>query len=168
MVHPRRRLRVAVIGCGPPDQEPLTHMGARWTIHELVSEKVCESAKRQGVAVEPSLYWPAGRENDYPEQGTYDALVIPGSKLNIDDEGLEQNPWMHGLCDFIREVDPQVPVLGICFGHQAIAVAHGGKVEKIPSPMNVELGFSPVRMTEDGRSDALFRSLPCEFDGLFP
>jgi GMP synthase-like glutamine amidotransferase len=162
-----KRLRVAVIGCGPPDQEPLTYLGSGRTIRGLVEGKLLALAGEKGLLIEPSIYWPAGNSGDYPEAGTYDAVIIPGSKLNIDEEGLEQNPWMHGLCDFIRGLEPEVPVLGICFGHQAIAVAHGGRVERIPSPAKAEVGFSPVHLTEDGADDALFRSLPRDFEGLF-
>jgi GMP synthase (glutamine-hydrolysing) len=162
-----KTLRVAVIGCGPPDQEPITYLGSGWTIRGLVGQKVRAVAARKGMAIEPSMHWPAGNDDDYPESGAYDAVIIPGSKLNIDDEGLEQNPWMHGLCDFIRGLEPEVPVLGICFGHQAIAVANGGKVERIPEPMNVEVGFSPVFVTDEGQNDTLFRALPRNFDGLF-
>ena len=38
-----------------------------------------------------------------------------------------------GVCvDLVREVGQQLPVFGVCLGHQAIAVAHGGTVERAP------------------------------------
>ena len=38
-----------------------------------------------------------------------------------------------GVCvDLVREVGEQVPVFGVCLGHQAIAVAYGGTVERAP------------------------------------
>lgn len=38
-------------------------------------------------------------------------------------------PWIHKLGGFIREIDaiPNIKVIGICFGHQIIAQALGGK-----------------------------------------
>jgi GMP synthase (glutamine-hydrolysing) len=132
-----------------------------------VGKKIQSLAAEMGCAVESQLYWPACRSWDYPTPGTYDAVIIPGSRLNMDDVGLKQNPWMHGLMHFIRSIDRDIPVLGICFGHQAMARAHGGTVERIPAPMNVEIGFSPISMTQDARSDMLFDGMPDRFDALF-
>ncbi|MEM9343662.1 MAG: type 1 glutamine amidotransferase [Pseudomonadota bacterium] len=43
----------------------------------------------------------------------------------------EDHPWIPPLEDFIREAHAQrVPMVGICFGHQIIAQALGGTVEK--------------------------------------
>ncbi|GAB3481891.1 type 1 glutamine amidotransferase [Marinomonas epiphytica] len=56
-----------------------------------------------------------------------DAWLITGSPSNVD----ERTPWMNKLSDFIREVDADKRALvGICFGHQIIADALGGEVEK--------------------------------------
>jgi para-aminobenzoate synthetase component 2 len=38
-----------------------------------------------------------------------------------------------GVCvDLVREVGVQLPVFGVCLGHQAIAVAFGGTVDRAP------------------------------------
>jgi para-aminobenzoate synthetase component 2 len=42
-------------------------------------------------------------------------------------------PEKAGVCvDLVREVAGEVPVLGVCLGHQAIAVAYGAIVERAP------------------------------------
>jgi para-aminobenzoate synthetase component II len=42
-------------------------------------------------------------------------------------------PEKAGVCaDLVREVEGEVPVLGVCLGHQAIAAAHGAVVERAP------------------------------------
>lgn len=43
----------------------------------------------------------------------------------------ECDAWVLRLCDLIQDIDQmQRPLVGICFGHQVIAQALGGRVEK--------------------------------------
>ncbi|CAM3370902.1 type 1 glutamine amidotransferase [Thalassospira profundimaris] len=56
-----------------------------------------------------------------------DGWVIMGSKHGV----YENLPWMIRLQDFLRDaVSAGQPVFGICFGHQILATALGGKVIK--------------------------------------
>jgi GMP synthase-like glutamine amidotransferase len=62
-----------------------------------------------------------------PDAAGLDAALYTGSPAGV----YEQTPWMAPLMDFIRDLaSKQVPQIGICFGHQAIAYALGGEVEK--------------------------------------
>lgn len=62
-----------------------------------------------------------------PDPASLDAILITGSPAGVYDE----TPWMAPLMDFIRwAADAQVPQVGICFGHQAIAHALGAQVAK--------------------------------------
>ena len=55
------------------------------------------------------------------------AWLITGSKHGA----YEDHNWIPPLEDLIREIDQlKLPLVGICFGHQIIAQALGGKVEK--------------------------------------
>lgn len=46
-------------------------------------------------------------------------------------------PNESGVCmDVIRELGPQLPILGVCLGHQAIAAALGGLVVRSPQPVH--------------------------------
>ncbi len=58
----------------------------------------------------------------------FDGYVITGSPASVNDDSL---PWVGPLLDFIRAVDTaRQPLIGLCFGHQAVARALGGQVAR--------------------------------------
>lgn len=63
-----------------------------------------------------------------------DGWLITGSKHGV----YEDHPWIPPLEQFIRDVyDDGRPLIGVCFGHQIIAQALGGKVEKFSGGWSV-------------------------------
>ncbi len=67
-------------------------------------------------------------EGDFPASiEDCEGWLITGSRHGA----YEDHPWIPPLEDFIRHVYwAHVPLVGICFGHQIIAQAMGGKVER--------------------------------------
>ena len=63
---------------------------------------------------------------EWPEPEAFDAAVITGSAAGV----YEDAPWIAGLLDWIRAARGRTRLIGICFGHQAMAQALGGRVEK--------------------------------------
>jgi GMP synthase-like glutamine amidotransferase len=62
-----------------------------------------------------------------PDVHAADGWLITGSRFGA----YEDHPWIPPLEEFIRaSYAAHVPMVGICFGHQIIAQAMGGKVEK--------------------------------------
>ena len=58
----------------------------------------------------------------------FDGYVVTGSPASVNDDSL---PWVGRLLAFIREVDAaRQPLIGLCFGHQAVARALGGQVAR--------------------------------------
>jgi GMP synthase-like glutamine amidotransferase len=58
----------------------------------------------------------------------FDGYVITGSPASVNDDSL---PWVGPLLDFIRAVHAaRKPLVGLCFGHQAVARALGGQVAR--------------------------------------
>ena len=73
----------------------------------------------------------AVKDGLFPQNiGTYDGVMISGSPASVHDP----DPWVTKLFNLIRNIYAQgIPMFGACFGHQAIALALGGKVEPNPS-----------------------------------
>ena len=67
-------------------------------------------------------------ENQFPiSTDECDGWIVTGSRHGA----YEDHEWIPPLEDFIRAVYAKgVPIVGICFGHQIMAQALGGKVEK--------------------------------------
>jgi GMP synthase-like glutamine amidotransferase len=58
----------------------------------------------------------------------FDGYVITGSPASVNDDSL---PWVGQLLCFIRELKAaHQPLIGLCFGHQAVARALGGQVAR--------------------------------------
>jgi len=65
-----------------------------------------------------------------------DAYLITGSKSGV----YEDKPWIIELMAFVRELHRRhKKLVGICFGHQLVAQALGGKTEKSPKGWGVGL-----------------------------
>ncbi|PMJ98134.1 hypothetical protein [Vibrio sp. 10N.261.55.A7] len=77
------------------------------------------------------------KDDEFPDDVlSMDAWIITGSVRSANDE----LPWMLKLERFIQEVaSKRVRMIGICFGHQLIAKALGGTVEKHPQGWGVGL-----------------------------
>lgn len=80
-------------------------------------------------AVDPGLTFQIWRchEGEIPNvDARVDAWITTGSKCGATDS----TPWIQDLAEFIRALwRDQQPLVGICFGHQLIAQALGGRVE---------------------------------------
>ena len=64
-------------------------------------------------------------KGDLPDLAAHDAYLITGSPAGV----YEPLPWIAPLLEFIRSAS-QAKMIGVCFGHQAMAQALGGEVIK--------------------------------------
>jgi GMP synthase-like glutamine amidotransferase len=75
-----------------------------------------------------------------------DAYLITGSKSSV----YEDKEWIRQLMDFVRELHARrKKIVGICFGHQVVAQALGGKTEKSPKGWGVGLHTHTFSRTPD-------------------
>ncbi len=122
--------------------------------HDHVSPPgpVAERFADHGYDVAELLVVPGERFHDpnvdmtFPDPGDYDVVVpmgAPWSAYAHETIGA----WVLPELDFLRRADALgVPVLGICFGGQLLASAHGGEVAASPHP---EVGWSVVHSDDE-------------------
>ena len=76
---------------------------------------------------------PAGAYPDRPED--CDAYILTGAAAGVYDG----DPWIERLFQFLRAAKGRAKLVGICFGHQALAQALGGQVIKSPKGWGIGL-----------------------------
>ncbi|WP_232630507.1 glutamine amidotransferase-related protein [Methylobacterium sp. Leaf118] len=62
----------------------------------------------------------------WPDAKAFDGCVITGSPASVYDA----TPWVIDLLAFLRGLDRSTTLIGLCFGHQALAQAFGGQVAR--------------------------------------
>lgn len=67
--------------------------------------------------------------------GGHDGYLITGSASGVYDD----DPWIAALKTFIQQLSGRTPLVGICFGHQIMAEAYGGRVLKSPKGWGIGL-----------------------------
>lgn len=143
--------------------------------HDIFSDLFDKSLKlatkedgrgEEGLALEVRSF--DAKAGEYPDQAELDAatgLLITGSGasptyahpllLEADcaeaSSAYEKTPWIIELVSFTSAVSrthPRLKLFGICFGHQIVSLAFGGKVEK--NAQGWELGVRTVDLTPLG------------------
>ena len=86
----------------------------------------------------------------WPDPTAFDAAIITGSAAGV----YETDPWIGELLDWIRAAKGRTRLVGVCFGHQAMAQALGGRVEKSDWGWGVGLHRYEVASSEPWMSPA--------------
>jgi GMP synthase-like glutamine amidotransferase len=106
-----------------------------------------EWARERGHEV-VTLRAPELGSGPWPDPGRFDAVAALGAEQSVE---RSPEPWIAPQVAFLRAAhETDVPVLGLCFGGQALAAALGGAVRRAPAPEIGWLELEPL----DGRAVA--------------
>lgn len=98
-----------------------------------------------------------GPECDYPKDPSeFSHIIVTGSRASC----LDRSHWVENLTSYLQKVmELEIPLLGVCFGHQMIARSLGGlsTVRRSPTP---EIGWIEIALKQ---SHPLFKGLPQRF-----
>ena len=93
-----------------------------------------------------------------PDVHDYRGIVISGSAAMVSD----RHPWSEYTAQWLLyAMQHQVPILGICYGHQLLAHALGGVVDY--HPRGREMGTKEIHLAPAAAEDELFSCLPERF-----
>jgi GMP synthase-like glutamine amidotransferase len=110
-------------------------------------------AKMLGLDALPSYDVAAGQ---LPAPEAHDGFIVSGSPAGV----YENLPWIGELLDFLRAARGRTRLVGICFGHQAMAQAFGGQVEKSDRGWGVGLHEYAVAARQPWMDQALAVAIP--------
>jgi GMP synthase-like glutamine amidotransferase len=99
---------------------------------------IAEAFEARGAELDVRLLPGDGPPPGLPGLAGVDHVVILGAVSSVNDD----DPWIAAELAWLRQADQAgVPILGICFGAQALCVAAGGRVERAPRK---EIGWTVV------------------------
>ncbi len=108
---------------------------------------------KRGVSLDYSLVPKEGVPHD-----TGDLLIVMGGPMSVNDS----DTWIAEEAAFIRSaLLAGKPVIGVCLGSQFMAKALGGTVRPGKA---LEIGMTPVRLTDEGKTDPVFGAGPESFE----
>ena len=126
-------------------------------IDASVGETPAESNLRRELDADVTVYKISEGQRPPPMAAPawrFDGVVISGSQTSVYDD----YDWIHEAIEWVRRVHRAgVPMLGICWGHQLLAQALGGRVVDMGTH---ELGYEQIAHLGD---DPLFEGVPAEF-----
>ncbi|KAK2001156.1 class I glutamine amidotransferase-like protein [Colletotrichum falcatum] len=98
-----------------------------------------------------SAYRPMKEDGHLPDAANYDLIIITGGLSNLCQAAFE--PWVNTTLEWIRQVVSRQHVtktklLGVCWGHQAIATALSGTVGSFEHP---RVGVQHLTLNDDGK-----------------
>ncbi|MBD2328327.1 glutamine amidotransferase [Alkalinema sp. FACHB-956] len=108
-----------------------------------------------GMANHEVIVVDVSQGEELPEYHQINGVAITGSHAMV----TEHRDWSEYTAEWLQIVaEKQIPTIGICYGHQLLAYALGGKVDF--NPKGREVGTIAVTLQPAAQTDPLFRGLP--------
>jgi GMP synthase-like glutamine amidotransferase len=125
------KLHIALLKTDTPMPELVDHLG---DYHEQFDAVFDKAADIEHLNIHWDIFDVINMQEypSYKDIGSrkYDAILLTGSDCSADGN----DPWILKLVDFLKTVQTDhvghVKLIGICFGHQVILRAAGGKTEE--------------------------------------
>ena len=113
-------MKIGVLQTGTVAPELVDEHGSYVTMFERLLQRADPSFS--------TVLWDVNEKHEIPSSPEEaEGWIITGSRHGV----YEDHPWIDPLKDFLRATHAaHVPMVGVCFGHQILAEALGGKVEK--------------------------------------
>jgi len=138
-------MKVGILQCGAPPAALLDQYGS----YGAMVERLVSAGRQTSIFDVTAGTLPARAE-------ACDAYMITGSPAGVYDD----LPWIAGLIGFLAHARGRAKLVGICFGHQAMAQAFGGTVVKSPKGWGIGLHRYDVKDRAPWMDDVAHVDIP--------
>lgn len=112
----------------------------------------------EGMGVPDLLQIDVYRQQELPVAKELAGIVITGSAAMVS----EKEDWSESTAVWLAQaVQKEIPILGVCYGHQLLAQALGGHVG--PNPKGRQIGTVKAQLNDYANIDPLLGHLPRTF-----
>ena len=112
-----------------------------------------------GMDVADLLQVDVYKQEPLPDAENLSGVLITGSPAMVS----AKEDWSEHIAQWLQQtVLKDIPVLGVCYGHQLLAHALGGQVGL--NPNGRQIGTVPARLIESAKTDRLLGHLPKMLD----
>lgn len=134
---------IAIIQTGQPIQSALNKYGDfdAWFI------------KNMQIDVSSTRTYPVYKTLKFPSLDNVAGVIITGSPSMVTDE----EKWSEKTIEWLKQfIHLEIPVLGVCYGHQQLAKMLGGTVGW--NPNGRQIGQVEMHLTQSAKGDALLKT----------
>jgi GMP synthase-like glutamine amidotransferase len=135
-------VKIGILETGRPPEQLVPEFGTYCDMFVRLLEDAGLEAEARVYDVQAGVFPSA------PE--AHDAYLVTGSAAGVYDP----LPWIAPLKDFLVSAKGRAKLVGVCFGHQVMAEAFGGKVIKSPKGWGLGLHAYEVVRREGWMDDA--------------
>lgn len=117
---------------------------------------------KAGIKTEEIILHSPFKNEAFPDINNIKGIIITGSHSMVTDN----LPWLKNLSERLKYylANYDIPILGICFGHQLLAKIYDGEVDYHSE--GEEIGSKKISLTEAGINNILFQGFPAEFSSF--
>ncbi|WVO16933.1 hypothetical protein L204_104619 [Cryptococcus depauperatus] len=157
----KRVVKVALLICDTPVDDVVRDFGNYYDIYKRWLLESLETYPDQAISSSINFIidgynvvdqeYPEWNRLQYGVEEAYDCVMITGSKHTAHDTS---NPFIPPLIEFVHRIinSPNtlhIKLIGICFGHQILSIALGGKCES--GNNGWEIGVYGCKLTAEGK-----------------
>ncbi|PKZ90030.1 glutamine amidotransferase [Trueperella bernardiae] len=148
--------------------KPFAFLAARPAFAADIRRDEFAVVKRDGRLSDAEIVYLPLAERPQIDPEDYAGIIVSGSQygFGVVDEAKtpDQIATEEVLFDVVKQVLAEdLPFLGLCYGHQAVALSLGGTLS---AEYGEELSTVSIHLNDDGRADPIFSQLPDSFPAI--